>query len=361
VTEWRPDEQLLSALHDAIRRADHQAYLETLLETSLVMPTDPARQQWAVVPADGDAAYVVAFSSVDALRESPAATAEQYIVWPVVDLLHAWPDPGWSLLVDGGLPTQAVLDPGVVAQLAEWAAQIYPLDAALRAAGTDPVAYIDALLTSEIVVPMAPEGSPSRDLSDPEFAWWRVAAGPDDGSGERSAAGIFLFSSPVRLQTRLGDVPWLQADFVNVLEHWPDGHAALVDPDHHIGAVLPADLMRRAAVWLRDTLWEAEEAARRVLGDDATGDADAERVWAALQAARQAVLRQRPTDMSATDVPAAGEPAAGGSNDGGSNDDVPVAGGPDAGRPAADKPDAGGSAPDEPDAGGSVAGEPPDR
>jgi hypothetical protein len=333
VTGWRPDEQLLSALHDAVRRADHEAYLDTLLQTSLVMPTDPARQQWAVVPADGDAAYVVAFSSVEALRESPAATVEQYVVWPVIDLLHAWPDPGWSLLVDGRLPTQAVLDPGVVARLAEWAAQAYPLDAALRAAGTDPVAYLDALLTSEIVVPMLPEGSPSRDLSDPEFAWWRVDAGPDDGSGDRSAAAIVLFSSPVRLQTRLGDVPWLQADFVDMMEHWPDGHAALVDPDHHIGAVLPADLMRRTSVWLRDTLWEAEEAARRVLGDDATGDADAERVWAALQAARRAVLRHGPTG-----VPAAGEPAASGSNDGGSNDDVPAAGGPDDGGPAAGEP-----------------------
>jgi hypothetical protein len=331
VTGWRPDEQLLSALHDAIRRTDQQAYLDTLLQTSLVMPTDPARQQWAVVPADGgDAAYMVAFSSVEALRESPAATVEQYIVWPVIDLLHAWPDPGWSLLVDGGLPTQAVLDPGVVAELAEWATQAYPLDAALRAAGTDLVAYLDALLTSEIVVPMLPEGSPSRDLSDPEFAWWRVVAGPDDGSGDRSEAGIVLFSSPVRLQTLLGDVPWLQADFVDMLEHWPDGQAALVDPDHHIGAVLPADLMRQAAVWVRDTLWEAEEAARRVL-DDAAGDADAERVWAALQAARRTVLRHRPT----------GVPAAGGSNAGGSNDDVPAAGGSDAG--------------------GSAAGEPPDR
>jgi hypothetical protein len=105
--------------------------------------------------------------------------------------------------------------------------------------------------------------------------------------------GIVLFSSPIRLQTCLGDVPWLQSAFIEVLEQWPDGHAALVDPGHHIGAVLPADLMQPAARWLRDTLWEAEQAASRVLGSGGTGEADPERVQAALDAARQAVLRRR--------------------------------------------------------------------
>jgi hypothetical protein len=47
----------------------------------------------------------------------------------------------------------------------------------------------------------------------------------------------------VRLRARLGDVPWLIAAFADVLAHWPRGRAALIDPEHHIGAELPAAAM----------------------------------------------------------------------------------------------------------------------
>jgi hypothetical protein len=85
-------------------------------------------------------------------------------------------------------------------------------------------------------VPMRPKGSPSRDLANPAFAWWHTG---DADSG----AGVALFSSPVRLQASLGDVPWLVAPFTSVLSHWPDGCAAVVDPDHHNGMSLPAEAM----------------------------------------------------------------------------------------------------------------------
>lgn len=306
-----PDDDPVAALTAAALEGDDKAYLDALLRTSLVMPTEPGRQRWAAVPIAGHGTFVVAFSSEQALNEAPVATGHS-IVWPVLDLLHAWPDPAWSLMVDGGRPTQVVFAPDAVAALAERAVAEYPVDAALRAARRDPDAYLNALLPAEVVVPMLPTGSPSRDLSDPEFAWWRVTdtspgeqssprgqespKGPPGGQGSPGAPGgrgghggemIVLFSSPVRLRTRLGDVPWLLADFLGVLEHWPDGAAAVVDPDHHIGAVLPAGVMRRAQAWARDRLWEAEQEARRVLGGDVYDSTDEERV----RQAREAILR----------------------------------------------------------------------
>ncbi|MGF7239423.1 MAG: SseB family protein [Frankia sp.] len=301
--EWRPDEQVLSALHDAVRDADREAYLLALLDASLVMPTDATREQWAVVPVDGRAPCVTVFSSVEALRQSPAGTAPSHIVWPVIDLLHAWPDPGWALLIDAGLPTQVLMEPEMVAELAERAVAGVPLDAAVRAAGTDLVAYLEALLAADVVVPLDPRGSSSRDLSDPEFAWLRIAADADAsvaaGAGIGPSPAIVLFSVPVRLQSRFGDVPYLQAPFTTVLEYWPDGHSGLVDPGHHVSALLPAEAIRSVAVSVRDALWEAKVAAGRIL--EGVSEPSAERLQAARDAALQAVIdssQSRHTDAN---------------------------------------------------------------
>lgn len=222
---WRPDEYVLGALYDAVHRGDPDAYLAALVDSCLIVPGDPAEGGWPVVETP-DGVCVVVYTTLP-------VDIEQYSIWPAFDLLHAWPDPEWSLSVDSGLPTQVTVEPSGVARAAARAADTYPLDVALWQAGGDPEPYLDALVAADVAVPMRPEGSPSLDLTDPEFAWWRAPDGQ----------AIALFTSPVRLRARLGDVPWLVARFVDVLRHWPDGHAALIDPDHHIGATLPAEAM----------------------------------------------------------------------------------------------------------------------
>lgn len=222
------DEEVVAALHAAARRGDADAYVAALPHACLVMP---ATDGWAVADTAAGT-HVVVYTSVEALPDG----ASGHTVWPAFDLLHGWPDPAWSLLVDGGLSTQVELAPEAVPVAAALAAAAYPLDAALWRAGGDPRSYLDAVAAADVVVPMRPGGSPSLDLADPEFAWWR-ADGP----------AVALFTSPVRLRARLGDAPWLVAAFADVLRHWPDGHAALVDPDHHIGAHLPADAMAAMA------------------------------------------------------------------------------------------------------------------
>ncbi|MCW6010089.1 hypothetical protein K1W54_36920 [Micromonospora sp. CPCC 205371] len=229
---WQPDEYILGALHDAVHRGDPDAYLAALVDSCLVVPGDPAGGGWPVVETP-DGVCVVAYTMLEALPPG----IDGYAIWPAFDLLHGWPDPEWSLSVDSGLPTHVTVEPSGIAEAAARAADMYPLDVALWAAGGDPRSYLDAVVGAEVVVPMRPDGSPSRDLTDPEFAWWRAPDPP----------AIALFTSPVRLRARLGEVPWLVTGFIDLLRHWPDGHAALMDPDHHIGATLPAEAMAAMA------------------------------------------------------------------------------------------------------------------
>jgi len=237
-TNWEPDEQQLHMLHDAVRRLDRAAYLDTLLNTSVVMPADPDSDEWAIASLESGT-WVVVFSSIDALRAIPSGADQHHKVWPVIDLLHAWPHPDWALLIDGSLPTEVSLKPATIAELVESAVGAYPLDAALSAAG-DLQSYLDALQTAEVVVPMRPAGSPSRDLANPDFAWWRTGS-------EESEPEITLFSSPVRLQVSLGDVPWLIVPFSDLLPHWPNRCAALIDPQHDISRRVSADVMSALA------------------------------------------------------------------------------------------------------------------
>ena len=236
--QWQPDEQQLHMLHDAVRRADRETYLETLLNTSVVMPAEPESDEWAVAAVEAGT-LVVVFSSVDALHAAPDGAAQEHTVWPVIDLVHAWPDPDWALLIDGTRPTEVLLKPTTLAELLDRAREVYPLDAALRSAD-DLRSYLDLLWPAEVIVPMLPHGSPSRDLANPDFAWWRT------GSEELGPA-VTLFSSPVRLQASLGDIPWQAVRFADLLAHWPSRCAALIDPEHEIGRRVPAEALAALA------------------------------------------------------------------------------------------------------------------
>jgi hypothetical protein len=243
VSEWHADEELVAVLHSALARDDDEAYLSTLLNLSLAMPDETGDGSWATAPTEVGT-VVVAFSSVERMRASPVGDHVPYAVRPVLDLLHEWPNPAWSMLVDGTTDTQVLLEPGAIAQLTEQAARDHPLDAALRSAGGRLRSCLEALLHADVVVPQRGSGSPTRDLFDPGFAWWRTED-PDD------EPAVVLFSSPVRLQLGLGDESWLAAPFADVARCLPGGHAALVDPQQHTAARVPAAVVDGLSVALR--------------------------------------------------------------------------------------------------------------
>ncbi|GAA0710919.1 hypothetical protein Drose_24925 [Dactylosporangium roseum] len=246
MNEWGADEHLLTVLHTAARRDDDETYLATLLDIGLVLPTSPSDEGWPMTETD-DGPIVFAFSSVELMRASLADHVVTGVVWPVLDLLHTWPDPAWSLLVDGSHGSQVLILPDAIAQLATRAVDAYPLDTALRGAAGHPRSYLNTLIAADVVVPLRPKGSPTHDLAKPDFAWWRTGDSAADPA-------VVLFSSPVRLQVSLGDVPWLVAPFVEVVRHFPDGCAAQVDPDHQIGMRLPGEAMAGMAAVLDTVL-----------------------------------------------------------------------------------------------------------
>ena len=230
-----------------IDRQPEQQKPADLLDSCLVMPAAPDGGSWPVIRGPDGIPVVLLFTSVERLRAGQiGADDDPYSVWPVLDLLAWWPDPAWKLLIDPAQPGEVLMTPEVIAALAEQAIEAYPLDAALRAADGDAERYLDALVGAEVVVPIASGGSPSRDLADPDFAWWRTETAD-------SARAVALFSSPCRLSARLGDTDWIITPFVEVLAHHPPGYAVLVDPDHHLGALLPAEMLAVMRTALRQS------------------------------------------------------------------------------------------------------------
>ncbi|MBB3677831.1 SseB family protein [Modestobacter versicolor] len=75
------------------------------------------RPGWATVTGP-DRVCLVAFTSVEALQTATGGAVRSGRVSSLPELAAGWPDPRWGLVVDPGLPSHLVLEPGTVARLA---------------------------------------------------------------------------------------------------------------------------------------------------------------------------------------------------------------------------------------------------
>ncbi|MGW0802394.1 SseB family protein [Nonomuraea sp. NPDC002799] len=115
-----PFEELLWAA-----RADGQdaLCLSLLRGADLALPVTAAaaagdeRPAWATV-ADAERTWVIAFTSVDAMRLATGGVATHCRVLSLVELAAGWPDPRWGLAVNPGLGASFLLQSGAVARLA---------------------------------------------------------------------------------------------------------------------------------------------------------------------------------------------------------------------------------------------------
>ncbi len=298
--DWQPDSDLERDLLTCRQRRDSEAFLRRLAGADLLLPLlpgPPTPVSWLTSQIGGERC-VVAFTSESAMRQlmggEPPHRAARFI-----ELAATWPDPSVQLAVDPGLPIEAYLSPAVVVELAGVAAQpATELEQALAKAlaDEDPETYALALLPTEVLVPIAPTGSESRDLTDPAFGWWRVA---DDD------AAIVVFTSPERLREQLGDPELVEVPFGAVVMAWPDPTAGLaVDPGTAHGGVLAAE----AVTQLRDELTRRGQIAASVVRDAAarTDLTEPQRLHLADQ-----LLRERlDAPAVAAPVPVADEPEA---------------------------------------------------
>ncbi|GAA5185194.1 hypothetical protein GCM10023322_28360 [Rugosimonospora acidiphila] len=290
VGDWRPVTEAEVAMAAAVDAGDREAYLRALAGAALVLPVSAdaaagrAPVTWATSVAHGTT-YVVAFTSVPALPPGAPAVVRRS---PLFDVARDIGQRQWGLAVDPGLPIQGFLSPDAVAELPgrepDWA----PVDAALRAAvkADDRRAYLAALLTARLVLPLPAEGEAgtgpqaeppqeppappggywtavrtdppapvSHDPTDPDFPWW--LAERTDG-----VRVILAFTSPARMQAELGDREWVEPSFVELVAAWPDwGYGLRLNPGTQAGVELPGEALRRIHETFADAARDRDGAA----------------------------------------------------------------------------------------------------
>ncbi|GAA2345703.1 SseB family protein [Dactylosporangium salmoneum] len=271
--DWRPTTEAEEAMAAAVATGDQLAYCKALAEEALYLPITPAaaaaREPVTLATSQaGGVTYVLAWTSGAVLPpEIPAVRRA-----PLFELVHSIAGLGWGIAVDPGLPLQAFLSPDAVRTLPPWEPEWAPLDDALRRAVSagDRDAYMGALLDAHLLLPLPTEEeiaaavpppdapdpdeywtavrtdrilpSVSRDITDPEFPWWRTER--VDGSPV-----IFAFSSQAQLQAEVGDRDWIAVRFVDIVVAWPGledttlGGALRINPGGANGVELPAEAL----------------------------------------------------------------------------------------------------------------------
>lgn len=251
-TDWEPSTETERAMSAAAANGDHEAFLAALAAGPLLLPVSPAAAagleplRWATGAHEGRT-YVLAFTSVAAIAACLPDREVRYRVTTIADLAANWPDPAWWLAVDPGLPIGTRLPAEVLPQLPSPESPIAPdeveLSDAVQASDSD--AFMAALLRCELVIPLAPDGSASRDVTDPEFPWWRLP----DPSGRTMAT----FTSEARLREVLGDQDFIVLSSARLAESWPDpSWSVAVNPGTPLAAVLPGEEFRQLGRWLVD-------------------------------------------------------------------------------------------------------------
>ncbi|GIH14068.1 SseB family protein [Rugosimonospora africana] len=315
--DWQPATEAETAMAAAALDRDQTAYLRALGGTALVLPVTGAAAagrepaNWATSVARGTT-YVLAFTSIAALPPGPPMVVRRS---PVFDVVRAITELGCGLAVDPGLPIQAFFTPEAVADLREWEPECQPLDAALRAAvaADDRDAYLGALLGARLVLPLPTEADAeleaepepesewtgsagagswtaagsgpgdqppadywtavrsdrpfveasavSRDVTDPEFPWWRT----ERLDGEPV---ILAFTSAARMEAELGEREWVEPTFIETVAAWPDWRAGLrLNPGTDAGMELPGDALNRMYDAFVETMRERNPGLRDEDGD----------------------------------------------------------------------------------------------
>jgi hypothetical protein len=120
---YRPSEQE-SRLVDALRIGDAAACFEQFRAAELVLPAtgqaveDPSLAEFTTAVVDGET-RVLAFTSPAAMARACGERTGLHRKTTFPELAASWPDPSWSLVINGGLPSEVRVDAVTVARLDE--------------------------------------------------------------------------------------------------------------------------------------------------------------------------------------------------------------------------------------------------
>jgi hypothetical protein len=263
---FEPQNDVEQRLFDAAGRRDRDAFFKILLGSQVVVPADP-ETPWGTRPGEADFPWhpvlvngktgVLAFTSLRWMHDAIGPC--RFLMPEFLDLVSAWPETDWTLVLNPGTPVDATLPGEQLRALAGTPEPAPPvpvgaaavpdfepgnrvdeelLDAAVRG---DTDAFLRVLLSSGVLVPIPDDASPDIIPGDAEFRW---------DAAMRDPATVQVFTSYERLREGQGGSRYVQAAFRELITAWPDaGWTMALNPGTRIGATLRGHQVRELSEW----------------------------------------------------------------------------------------------------------------
>lgn len=274
---FAPQNDLEERLFDAAARRDLDVFFKVLLAGQVLVAADPGTP-WGTRPEDTDFPWrpvpvrarpsIVAFTSLKWLHGAIGAT--RFLIVDVLDLVTAWPDPAWTLVLNPGTPVDATVPGDQVRALAgppdpvpvpapppvppPVADAVVPpgfepgnrIDQELfeAAESGDTDSFLRVLFAANVLVPIPPDAPLEVPPTEPDFQWEAAL---------REPSSVQVFTSLVRLREALpedGSARFVYCDFRDLIQSWPKAEwSMLLNPGTRIGASLDGDQVGALSEW----------------------------------------------------------------------------------------------------------------
>ncbi|MFC0038767.1 SseB family protein [Actinomadura rayongensis] len=267
---FEPQNEVEERLFEAAGRGDADGFFAILAGAQVLVPAEPQTLwgiapddpefPWRPVPVHGRTAIQV-FTSLRWMNE--AIGSSRFVMPSFQEMAAAWPDDGWTLVLNPGTPIDAALPAERVRTFGAAPPEAAPdpepqplprtdepefepgnridqeLYEAVRAGDSD--AFLRVLLAANVLVPI-PEDAPLEVTPvQREFRW---------DAALRDPSSVRVFTSMVRLREVLPESRFVYADFRELIAVWPrDDWAMLLNPGTRIGASLEGGQVRSLSEW----------------------------------------------------------------------------------------------------------------
>ncbi|HEX2314039.1 MAG TPA: SseB family protein [Thermomonospora sp.] len=187
---FEPQNDIERKLFEAATRRDGDAFFKVLLSAQVLVPADPETPwgihpgerefPWRPVPVRGAPAVQV-FTSLRWMHETIGPS--RFVMPALVEVLAAWPDVEWTLVVNPGTPINAIMPGDRVRALAEIAGPPASDEPAASPAPDDPaVTRPQPIVPATTTAPATPDrlvaGAPDRSPGEPAPGVVAAAARP---------------------------------------------------------------------------------------------------------------------------------------------------------------------------------------
>lgn len=190
---FEPGNRIDQDLHEAAEAGDTDSFLRVLFSANVLVPIPPQTPLEASPASPGfsweaalrDPASVQVFTSVARLKEVLGQDAARFVYADFRDLIAAWPDPSWTMLLNPGTRIGASLAGDQVTALSEWAARVGLLEPATS--DVPPVQSVPQERLEPVASPVPEQRRAGPTLMQkvlpPEHVGWYLEQGYDRVGG----------------------------------------------------------------------------------------------------------------------------------------------------------------------------------